>query len=74
MENKREITVDEANKFAKLNNMKYFETSSKLNKGIDELFDYLNLQVINLRQKKKNVNNSVITLNNKKNKINRKCC
>ena len=37
----REVSKEEAEKYANKNNLKYFETSAKLSKGIDEGFDYI---------------------------------
>ena len=37
----RKISREDAEKFAKSLNLKYFETSAKLNQGIDEGFDYI---------------------------------
>ena len=37
----REISPEEAEKFAKSLNLKYFETSAKLSQGINEGFDYI---------------------------------
>lgn len=38
---KREVTTEEANEFAKQNNLKYFETSAKTNQCINEGFSYV---------------------------------
>ena len=38
---KREVTTEEANEFAKQNNLKYFETSAKTNQFINEGFSYV---------------------------------
>ena len=37
----RDVTEEEARSYAKKMNLKYFETSAKLNKGIDEGFEYI---------------------------------
>ena len=39
LEDKRVISTEEGEKYAKENNMKFFEVSAKRGKGIDELFD-----------------------------------
>ena len=38
-EDKREVSIEEANKFAQENNMPYFEVSAKTGEGIKNLFD-----------------------------------
>lgn len=78
LEDKRKVTVDEAKKFAKLHNMEYFETSSKYNNGVNELFDYLNRQVIKLRERNiiipENKNDPGIILKKRHKRIGLKCC
>ena len=37
----RQIKKEDAEEYAKRNNAKYFETSAKTNKGIQEVFNYL---------------------------------
>ena len=37
----REVSFEDAEKYANKNNLKYFETSAKLNKGINEGFEYI---------------------------------
>ena len=39
LEDKRVINTEEGEKYAKENNIKFFEVSAKSGKGIDELFD-----------------------------------
>ena len=58
----REVSFDEAEKYAIKNNLKYFETSAKLSKGIEEGFDY----IINDSYKKaeEKVNKNIVITNN----------
>ena len=46
MEDMRDITKEDANKFAKENNYKYFETSAKTGEGVDEAIRDLVNQVL----------------------------
>ena len=49
LEDMRDISKDIANKFAKENNFKYFETSAKTGEGVDEAFrDLVNQVLANL--------------------------
>ena len=62
MEDMREINKDEAKKFAKENNYKYFETSAKTGEGVDEAFIEIVNQVISksdTEEEKKEENNSM---------------
>ena len=43
-ENERQISIEESKKFAKENNIPYFEISAKTNEGIEEMFDYVTKQ------------------------------
>ena len=47
----REISHEEANNFAKENNLKYFETSAKTGYGIDETFNQLYQDIYELNKK-----------------------
>ena len=75
----REVTFEEAELFAKQNNIKYFETSAEENIGIDEVMNYIVGECVNIIKKRneeafrESVQESHMTLNNfgKKNK---KCC
>ena len=49
--NKREITEEEGQKFAKENNMKYFETSAKTNSGVKDAFNYIYKEIYELNKK-----------------------
>ena len=51
---KREITEDEARKYAESMKMKYFETSAKENKGINEVFDEIFNDIYELNKNKIN--------------------
>ena len=48
LEIKREVEYIDGLNFAAKNNMIYYEISSKNNEGINELFNYLNREVINI--------------------------
>ena len=52
LEDSRVIKKEEAETFAKNNKMKYYEISSKDNKGIDELIESIVSDIINEREKK----------------------
>ena len=47
----REITEEEGQKFAKENNMKYFETSAKTNTGVKDAFNYIYKEIYELNKK-----------------------
>ena len=47
----REITEEEGQKFAKDNNMKYFETSAKTNSGVKDAFNYIYKEIYELNKK-----------------------
>jgi len=60
----REVSFEEAEKYANKNNLKYFETSAKLNKGINEGFEYIINDSYKKAEDKANKNNIVITNKN----------
>ena len=67
--NKREITEEEGQKFAKENNMKYFETSAKTNSGVKDAFNYIYKEIYELNKKSSegtngNGNNNKLEKNN----------
>ena len=79
----REISHEEANNFAKENNLKYFETSAKTGYGIDETFNQLYQDIYELNKKdnpenEKNKNIQLENTNNdepnEKGKKKSKCC
>ena len=79
----REISHEEANNFAKENNLKYFETSAKTGYGIDETFNqlYQDIYELNKKDNPENEKNKNIQLentnndeSNEKGKKKSKCC
>ena len=60
----REVSFEDAEKYANKNNLKYFETSAKLNKGINEGFEYIINDRYKKAEDKANKNNIVITNKN----------
>ena len=48
----REISFEQADLFAKENNIKYFETSAEENIGIDEVMNYIVSECINIIKKR----------------------
>lgn len=82
MDNKREISIPEGNIFALENNMKFIETSSKNNEGVQKLFETIannkldnifnntyDIYDVNDMRKKININKQIDDKNSKK-----KCC
>ena len=51
MENLREISKEDGNKIASENGFKYFETSTKTGKGVDEAFKELVNQILDIQDK-----------------------
>ena len=79
----REISHEEANNFAKENNLKYFETSAKTGYGIDETFNqlYQDIYELNKKDNQENGKDKNIQLentnndeSNEKGKKKSKCC
>ena len=79
----REISHEEANNFAKENNLKYFETSAKTGYGIDETFNrlYQDIYELNKKDNPENGKDKNIQLentnndeSNEKGKKKSKCC
>lgn len=70
LQNNRKVEYLNAMIFAAKNNMVYYEISSKNNNGIDELFNNLNLEVVN--KLRKSVETSKIQYFNKK--VEKKIC
>ena len=79
----REITEEEINNFVKDNNIKYFETSAKDGKNVDECFYYISEQLMKQYENKDNElvkRTDLISNDNlKKNTVviigdNKKCC
>ena len=79
----REISHEEANNFAKENNLKYFETSAKTGYGIDETFNqlYQDIYELNKKDNQENGKDKNIQLENTNNdepnekvKKKSKCC
>ena len=72
--NNRIISKEDAEQFAKDNNIKYFETSAKIKVGINDAFENLYIDLINLHSNKNNNSGNLIagnngkTLNEEKNK------
>ena len=62
----RQVSKEEAEKYANKNNLKYFETSAKLSKGIDEGFDYIINDSYKKAEEKANKNIVIGKNNNKK--------
>ena len=60
----REVSFEDAEKYANKNNLKYFETSAKLNKGINEGFEFIINDSYKKAEDKANKNNIVITNKN----------
>lgn len=75
LENERKVSADQAKKFAQSHNINYFETSSLHNKGIEELFYFLNKQTINIKKTMvhENDDDPIIILKNRQQR-NKKCC
>ena len=61
----REVNFEDAKKYAEDNGYKYFETSAKSGKGINESIRFLVQEIIDCHDKKNNVHNNY---NEKKNK------
>ena len=77
MEDMRDITKEDANKFAKENNYKYFETSAKTGEGVDEAIRDLVNQVLANSDKNeaaKGERKSVKIEDNKENNQKKKGC
>ena len=51
MENLREISNEDGNKIASENGFKYFETSAKTGKGVDEAFKEIVNQILDIQDK-----------------------
>ena len=60
------VTIEEAQEFAKKNNMKFFETSAKTKEGLDEGFSYIVNQIYDKVGKMKDNNVINIKLNEKR--------
>jgi len=78
-ENEREISIEESKKFAKENNILYFEISAKTNEGIKEMFDYVTIQCKQIvNEQNFNIFSSTLLFKNEINiKVNdkkNKCC
>ena len=62
-EEQRKVSFEEANKFAKDNNLPYMEVSAKTGENIKQLFDEMIrgtiIKLINLEKKENNLNNSI---------------
>ena len=54
LEDERKVSTEEAQELAAIHKMKYFETSAKLNKNIDELMSHLMEEVYQKMFKDKN--------------------
>ena len=78
MEDMRDITKEDASKFAKENNYKYFETSAKTGEGVDDAFRDLVNQILEKSDKfeeERNERNSVkINENQEDNPKKKGCC
>ena len=74
----RDISNDDANKFAQENNYKYFETSAKSGVGVDELFREIVNQILENKEKtdevKEERKNIKINENKENNKKKKGCC
>jgi len=76
----REVTKEQAEKFAKEENLEYFETSAKNGKGIEECIRFLIKKVLKISEKEEKVEKEYIKIeqeNTKKNKVKNKldkCC
>ena len=64
----REVSFEDAEKYANKNNLKYFETSAKLNKGINEGFEYIINDSYKKAEDKANKNIVITNKNNGKKK------
>ena len=72
-----EITQDEINSFIKGKNLPYYETSAKLNKGIDEGLAHIAndaFEKIEKTKKKPDGKNKNININNNQGNKKKKCC
>jgi Ras-related protein Rab-1A len=73
LENKRQVSYDEAKHFAESQNIKYYEVSAKNNTNIEkvfiELIEEIDIKNINIKKY-----NEAIVLKNKDKKNNIKCC
>ena len=73
----RMVTKEEAEKFAKSKNFKYFETSALKNKGIDEAFEEIFKDIYEMykysEKRNSNFNLDMKNINNEKNKKKKKC-
>ena len=73
----RDISTEDAKKFAQENNFKYFETSAKSGIGVDELFREIVNQILEKKDKTedtKEERNSVRLQNDKGNNQKKKGC
>ena len=80
MENMREISKEDGNKTASENGFKYFETSAKTGKGVDEAFKELVNQILDIQDKNddekvdERPSVKIHKDNNKDNQKKRGCC
>ena len=83
----REVSLEDAQKYAKENGYKYFETSAKTGKGVSESIRFLVQEIIDCQDKKQNninngndnnIANVILNSDNKNNKKDddkkKKCC
>ena len=63
LNDKREVSIDDINKFSQERKIKYFETSAKNNIGIEEMMNYIvkkNFKIINKKNDENNEENITI--------------
>ena len=79
IKDKREVTKEEADEFAKLNNLKYYETSAKDGTNVDLIFNDIGQELVRI-YKECNIfiindgENEIKKLNVKKNHLGNKTC
>ena len=78
-ENSREVSTEEAKKYAKENGLRFYETSALTSVRINDCFEDLLQEIYNERRRVSNTNKSigstkVLSLNNDNGNENKQCC
>ena len=78
-ENSREVSTEEAKKYAKENGLRFYETSALTSVRINDCFEDLLQEIYNERRRVRNTNKSigstkVLSLNNDNGNENKQCC
>jgi Fe2+ transport system protein B len=75
LNDKREVSIDDINKFSQERKIKYFETSAKNNIGIEEMMNYIVKKTLKIIKKRNDENNEEnITILSFDQKEKKGCC